>query len=147
MFDEKTILARLQNGEDAQKIADEMAAMMNAANKAYTDQKAAEEAAKAEAKRAELQKVEELQDILDMFIDWFGTYYGIDVEYVKNELGADQIIELVDSIKEYVEAIKGIEAMFGVKNATKPAVKVIKSNTKPANADETINAFLKKMGW
>ena len=49
MFDEKTILARLQNGEDAQKIADEMAAMINAANKTYTDQKAAEEAAKAEA--------------------------------------------------------------------------------------------------
>lgn len=147
MFDEKTILARLQNGENAQDIANEVAAMINAANKTYTDQKAAEEAAKAEAKRAELQKVEELQDILDMFIDWFGTYYGIDVEHVKSELGADQIIELIDSLKEYIDAVKGLETMFSVKNATKPAVKVIKSNTKPANADETINAFLNKMGW
>ena len=146
MFDEKTILTRLQNGEDAQTIANEMAAMINAANKTYTDQKAAEEAAKAAAKRAELQKVEELQDILDMFIDWFGTHYGVDVEHVKNELGADQVIELIDSLKEYVEAIKNLETMFSVKNATKPAVKVIKSNTKP-NADETINNFLKKMGW
>ncbi len=146
MFDEKTILTRLQNGEDAQTIANEMAAMINAANKTYTDQKAAEEAAKAAAKRAELQKVEELQDILDMFIDWFGTHYGVDVEHVKNELGADQVIELIDSLKEYVEAIKNLETMFSVKNATKPAVKVIKSNTKP-NADETINDFLKKMGW
>ena len=52
MFDEKTILARLQNGEDAQTIANEMAAMINAANKMY-----AEEIAKAEeAKRAEEQK-------------------------------------------------------------------------------------------
>lgn len=144
MFDEKTILARLQNGEDAQTIANEMAAMINAANKLYTDQKAAEEAAKAEAKRAELQKVEELQDILDMFIDWFGTHYGVDVEHVKNELGADQVIELIDSLKEYIEAIKGLESMLSVK---KPAVKVIKSNTKPTNADETINAFLNKMGW
>ena len=142
MFDEKTILARLQNGEDAQTIANEMAAMINAANKLYTDQKAAEEAA--EAKRAELQKVEELQDILDMFIDWFGTHYGVDVEHVKNELGADQVIELIDSLKEYIEAIKGLESMLSVK---KPAVKVIKSNTKPTNADETINAFLNKMGW
>ena len=145
MFDEKTILARLQNGEDAQTIANEMAAMINAANKMYTDQKAAEEAAKAEAKRAELQKVEELQDILDMFIDWFGTYYGVNTEEIKGELGADQVIELIDSLKEYIEAIKGLESMLGVKK--QPAVKVIKSNTKPTNADETINAFLNKMGW
>ena len=144
MFDEKTILARLQNGEDAQTIANEMAAMINTANKMYADQKAAEEAAKAEAKRAELQKVEELQDILDMFIDWFGTYYGVNTEEIKGELGADQVIELIDSLKEYIEAIKGLESMLGVK---KPAVKVIKSNTKPTNADETINAFLNKMGW
>ena len=147
MFDEKTILARLQNGEDAQKIADEMAAMINAANKMYTDQKAAEEAAKAEAAKAEVQKREDLQEILDMFCDWFGTYYKMDVEDLKSELKADQVIELVDSLKEYIEAVKGLEAMFSVKNATKPTVKVIKSNTKPANADETINAFLNKMGW
>lgn len=147
MFDEKTILARLQNGEDAQTIANEMAAMINAANKTYTDQKAAEEAAKAAAAKAEVQKREELQSILDLFCDWFGTYYDMDVTEIKSELKADQVIELIDSLKEYVEAIKGLETMFSVKNATKPAVKVIKSNTKPANADETINAFLNKMGW
>lgn len=144
MFDEATILARLQNGEDAQKIADEMAAALNKVNKIYSDQKAKEEADRAAAKRAEVQKKEDLQEILDMFADWFKIYYGIEA---KAELEADAVLELIDSIKEYVEALKGIEAMFGVKNATKPAVKVIKSNTKPANADETINAFLKKMGW
>ena len=144
MFDEKTILARLQNGEDAQTIANEMAAMINAANKTYTDQKAAEEAKKAEAQRAEIQKKEDLQEILDMFCDWFGTYYKMDVEEIKAELKADQVIELIDSLKEYIEAIKGLESMLGGK---KPAVKVIKSNTKPANADETISAFLNKMGW
>ena len=138
MFDEKTILARLQNGEDAQKIADEMAAMINAANKTYTDQKAAEEAAK---KQNEVQKKEDLQEILDMFADWFKTYYGIET---KGELEADAVLELIDSIKEYVEALKGLESMFGVK---KPAAKVIKSNTKPKSADEQISDFLNKMGW
>ena len=147
MFDEKTILARLQNGEDAQTIADEMAAMINAANKAYADQKAAEEAAKAAAAKAEVQKKEELQAILDMFCDWFGTYYEMDVEELKSELKADQVIELIDSLKEYIEAVKGLENMFSVKNATKPAVKVIKSNTKSKSADEQISDFLKKMGW
>jgi len=144
MFDEKTILARLQNGEDAQVIANEMAAMINAANKMYTDQKAAEEAAKAEAAKAEIQKKEDLQEILNMFCDWFSTYYEMDVEEIKSELKADQVIELIDSLKEYVEAIKGLESILGGK---KPAVKVIKSNTPPKSADEQINDFLKKMGW
>lgn len=145
MFTEKDILARLQNGEDVQKIADEMAAALNQANKAYADQKAAEEAAK---KQNEVQKKEDLQEILDMFGDWFGTYYNMDVEDLKSELKAEQVIELVDSLKEYIEAVKGLESLFSVKNATKPTAKIIKSNTKPAaNADETIAQFLNKMGW
>ena len=140
MFDEKTILAILQNGEDVQTIADEMAVMINAVNKTYTDQKAAEEA----AKKTEIQKYEDLQEILDMFVDWFGTYYEIDVEDLKSELKADEVIELVDSLKGYIEAIKGLESMFDSK---KPVSKVIKSNTKPKSADDRINDFLNKMGW
>lgn len=143
MFDEKTILARLQNGEDAQTIANEMAAMINAANKTYTDQKAAEEAAKAAAAKAEVQKKEELQSILDLFCDWFSTHYDMDVTEIKSELKADQVIELIDSIKEYVEALKGLETMFSMKNTPK----IIKSNTKPKSADEQISDFLNKMGW
>ena len=137
MFDEKTILARLQNGEDAQKIADEMAAALNQANKAYADQKAAEEAAK---KQNDVQKKEDLQEILDMFADWFKTYYGIEA---KAELEADAVLELIDSLKEYVEALKSLESVFGMKNAPK----IIKSNTKPKSADEQISDFLNKMGW
>lgn len=140
MFDEKTILARLQNGEDAQKIADEMAAMINAANKTYADQKAAEAAKKAEAAKIEVQKKEELQEIIDLFMEWLETFYGIKMN---EKVPADSVIELIDSLKEYIEAFKGLEAMLGAK---KPAAKVIKSNTKP-NADDTINQFLKQMGW
>ena len=143
MFDEKTILARLQNGEDAQKIADEMAAMINAANKTYTDQKAAEAA----KKQNELQKEEDLQEILDMLYDWFDIYYNMDIKEIKSELKADQVIELIDSLKEYFEALKGLEDLFSVKNATKPTPKIIKSNTKPKSADEQISDFLNKMGW
>lgn len=139
MFDEKTILARLQNGEDAQKIADEMAAMINAANKAYADQKAEEEAARAAAKRAESQKKEDLQEIIDLFMEWLSAHYGVDSQV---ELTADQVLEVIDSVFEYVEAMKSLESMF----VKKAPVKVIKSNTKP-NADETINQFLAKMGW
>ena len=142
MFDEKTILARLQAGEDAQTIANEMAAMINNANKMYADQKAAEE----EAKRAEerkkaiaLQKTADLQDILDQFAAWFQEYYNIDAS---NELKADSIMELIDSVQEYVDALKGLDMLI----SKKPAVKVVKSNAKPS-ADDTINQFLKQMGW
>ena len=142
MFTEKDILARLQNGEDAQTIANEMAAMINAANKAYAEQKAAEEAAKAaeEQKKAlNLQKTADLQDILDQFAAWFQEYYNIDAS---KELKADSIVDLIDSVQEYMDAFKGLEMVIG----KKPAVKVIKSNTKPS-ADDTINQFLKQMGW
>jgi uncharacterized protein YyaL (SSP411 family) len=139
MFDEKTILARLQNGEDAQKIADEMAAMINAANKTYAEQKAAEEAAKAEAEH-EVQKKEELQEILDLFADWMNAYYGIEA---KGELNADQVLEMIDSIKEYVEALKDFEKAFGMKTRAKLNNKIDKT----VSADETINQFLSQMGW
>ena len=107
MFDEKTILARLQNGEDAQKIADEMAAAINKANKMYQDQKAAEEAAK-------VQKKEDLQRIVDEFCGWCADYLGMTTD----EFGiitADQVIELIDSLKGYLVAIKDLENILAYK--------------------------------
>ena len=146
MFDEKTILARLQNGEDAQKIADEMAAMINKANKAYTDQKAAEEAKKkAEEERKKqlaLQKKDDLQDILDQLAVWFNTYYDVD-EAVWDEIDADAVLELIDSVQEYIKAMNDLTAVFG----KKPAVKPVKTVVKTQSADDTLNAFLNKMGW
>lgn len=137
MFNEKDILARLQNGEDAQKIADEMAAMINKANKMYADQKAKEEEArKAEElkKAAELQKKADLQDILDQITLWFAQYYGIE-----ESLSADEVLELIDEVQGYVNALGDLGKLFAVK----PKVKVVKTQ----NPDDTLNAFLNKMGW
>ena len=140
MFDEKTILARLQNGEDAQKIADEMAAMINSTIKTYNDQKAAEE-----VKKAAIQKKEELQEILDLFADWFNTYYGIDA---RGELEADAVLELIESVQEYIKAMNDLGAVLGVKKPAAPVgSKIIKSSTPPKTADDKINDFLKNMGW
>ena len=138
MFDEKVILARLQNGEDAQKIANEMAEMINKANKMYADEVAkAEEAKRAEEKKqaVQKQKMADLQDILDQFAAWFQEYYNIDAG---DELKADSIMEIIDGIQEYMDALKGLEMVIG----KKPAVKVVKKTS----ADDTINQFLKNMG-
>ena len=140
MFDEKVILTRLQNGESVEDIANEMANLINKVNKTYADQKAAEEAAKA---KAETQKKEDLQEILDMFTDWFNAYYDIEVD---GRLEADAVLELIDSIKEYIEALNDLESIFGIK---KSAVKATKSNAKSKfkSSDEKISDFLKQMGW
>ena len=140
MFDEKVILTRLQNGESVEDIANEMANLINKVNKTYADQKAAEEAAKA---KAETQKKEDLQEILDMFTDWFNAYYDIEVD---GRLVADAVLELIDSIKEYIEALNDLESIFGIK---KSAVKATKSNAKSKfkSSDEKISDFLKQMGW
>ena len=143
MFDEKVILTRLQNGESVEDIANEMANLINKVNKTYADQKAAEEAAKAAAAKAETQKKEDLQEILDMFTDWFNAYYDIEVN---GRLEADAVLELIDSIKEYIEALNDLESIFGIK---KSAVKASKSNakSKSKSSDEKISDFLKQMGW
>lgn len=140
MFDEKVILTRLQNGESIEDIANEMANLINKVNKTYADQKAAEEAAKA---KAETQKKEDLQEILNMFTDWFNAYYDIEVD---DKLEADAVLELIDSIKEYIEALNDLESIFSIK---KSAVKATKSNakSKSKSSDEKISDFLKQMGW
>ena len=140
MFDEKVILTRLQNGESVEDIANEMANLINKVNKTYANQKAAEEAAKA---KAETQKKEDLQKILDMFTDWFNAYYDIEIN---NKLEADAVLELIDSIKEYIEALNDLESILSIK---KSAVKATKSNakSKPKSSDEKISDFLKQMGW
>ena len=144
MFDEKTILARLQNGEDAQTIADEMAAMINKANKTYQDEKAAEEAERKAVEAAKLQEKEELQEIIDLFCDWVCNYLDISREEF-GEITADQVIELIDSLKGYVEAVKNFESFLG--GTKKPAVAPGRKIVKAESADETINKFLKSMGW
>lgn len=139
MFTEKDILARLQNGEDAQTIANEMADMINKANKMYADEVAkAEEAKRAEEQKqaVQKQKIADLQDILDQFAAWFQEYYNIDAG---DELKADSIMEIIDSVQEYMDVLKGLETVIG----KKPAVKVVKK----ASVDDTINQFLKQMGW
>jgi hypothetical protein len=147
MFDEKTILARLQNGEDAQTIANEMAAMINAANKTYADQKAAEEAkkkAEEEAKKQlNLQKRDDLQEILDQLAVWFNAYYDVE-ESVWDEIDANAVLQLIDSVQEYVKAMSDLTAVFGAK---KPAAKPVKKIVKTQSADDTLAAFLNKMGW
>ena len=140
MFNMEDILARLQNGEDAQAIANEFADVVNQANKVYADQKAKEEAerkAKEKAEKEKVQKARELQDILDDLAEWYSRYYNLDGADM--DIKAEDIIQMADEI---VNLSDGLSAVLGVKPG-KASFKVKKSG----NADSVINDFLKSMGW
>ena len=138
MFDEKTILARLQHGEDASTIANEMTAAINSAMKTYEDQKKKEAEAE-KAKQNQVQKKKELEAILSGLRDWTVKWYGVSEEATAT-LNADDVMELIDSVNEYVDALKGLEVLVA-----KP--KAIQKKKVSKTADDTIEAFLKQMGW
>ena len=138
MFDEKTILARLQNGEDASAIANEMTAVINSAMKTYEDQKKKEAEAEKVKKNA-VQKKNELEAIMAGLRDWMVKWYGVPEEAAA-ALNADEVMELIDSINGYAEALKGLEVLVA-----KP--KTVQKKKVSKTADDTIEAFLKQMGW
>lgn len=131
MFDKAYIVARLQNGEDVQKIADEMAKMINEAQDEYKAQKA-------EAEKVEVQKKEELTAIVEMYADWFCKYYGYDREKI-TALNVDTAIELIEECMEYVDALTELESILKPK---KTAEKTIKKEPQ-----SVLDDFIKEMGW
>ena len=71
MVNSKDILARLQNGEKAEDIANELINALNDANDAYNKEVAAK---KAESE-TKAKKVADMQDILDLLHDFCIEYY------------------------------------------------------------------------
>lgn len=148
MFTEKDILARLRNGEDAQAIANEMADILNAANKTYEDQKeaekkrlAAEKAAKeAAAKQMEARKKREADTLVEALGKWVIKYYakpGEEKEYRKvlAELDGAALIAVADDVVNAMKMVKGMESIFDIKPKDKK------------NSDDVIAEFLAKHGW
>lgn len=148
MFTEKDILARLQAGEDAQAIANEMANILNAANKTYEDQKeaekkrlAAEKAAKeAAAKQMEARKKREADTLVEGIGKWVIKYYAKpeeEKEYRKvlAELDGAALIAVADDVVSAMKMVKGMESIFDIKPKGKK------------NSDDVIADFLTKMGW
>lgn len=117
-MDKNVILERLMRGEDAEAIAKEFTDMLNEANKEYAEKKEA------------VQMKEELQDIIDMFMEWLNRYYEIPSE---REVRADEVIDLIDGLKEYLNALSAMKPML--------------ERTKADNYDEVLEEFIKNMRW
>lgn len=160
MFKVEDILARLQNGEDANDIANEMVNVLNTAN----DQFQKEEEAKAKAKAAEahvkeVQKLQDLQEIIDLMHDFCINYYcetNEDIDTVQAAfatLDAKSVNKMIEEAGEYAvkmaEMQKHFDSLFSGFFDT-PTVKKVPKKGAPApkakTADAVIGDFLSSMG-
>ena len=156
MVNSKDILTRLQNGEKAEDIANELINALNDANDAYNKEV---EAKKAE-NEAKAKKVADMQDILDLLHDFCIEYYCDNnedinaVEEAFTEFTAEKVIEIVEeagaAVLEFDEQLKDIEKMFDTfpfGKLSKPTVELrLDKDATPADADAVIGKFLKSIG-
>ena len=149
MYNVNDILARLQNGESADAIAQSFADALNGAIQKQQEEKAAE------AKRHE-DKVAALTDIIDNVIDFIEEFYpdmipnGVDLEFSAEDV--EGVIEALDDsipkFKELGAALAELEALTKKPEADRVVAKI---NRKPATLTATVNGdaitnFLKANG-
>lgn len=150
MFTKEDILARLQNGETVDAIADEMATALNAAaaeKKALDAENAAkekEEARVLEAKRAAV------DEILDAICDYLVAAGEADFIEDLKEIDTDKVIEMLDGaidMAKSLEKLKELEFPFAeLHKAATINPRVHKIVVDKNNADEVIADFLKGFG-
>lgn len=146
-----TILARLQAGEDAEKIANEMINMLNVANMEYVAIQE-KELAEAEAKKLAAARDAELNALAQGMIDSVAKY--IQVAYpdanieIKGEINVAEVREMIDGIYEFSTALKDLDKLFGERTFKhRPAMFEKPVETpKKKNSEEILANFLKANG-
>ena len=152
MFTKEDILARLQNGETADAIANEMA---TALNEATAEKKAldAEKAAKAEEETRVLNaKRVAVDNMLDALCDYLIA--AGESEYVKDvaEVKTDKVIEMLDGSIEMAKSLEKLKDLqFPLRELHKaatinPKVHKIVVDADAEDADKVIGDFLKNLG-
>ena len=160
MFKVEDILARLQNGEDAGDIAEEMINVLNEANNKYQEEEEAKaKKAAAEAHVKEVQKLQDLQEIIDLMHDFCINYYcetNEDIDTIQAAfatLDAKSVNKMLEEAGAYVirlaEMQKHFNSIFDGMFGT-PTVKKAPKKCAPApevkTADAVISDFLSSMG-
>ena len=160
MFKVEDILARLQNGEDANDIANEMVNALNTANDQFQkEEEAKAKKAAAEAHIKEVQKLQDLQEIIDLMHDFCINYYcetNEDIDTVQAAfatLDAKSVNKMIEEAGAYAVRMAEMQkhfnsifdGMFGtpvVKKAPKKDAPVPETRT----ADVVIDNFLSSLG-
>ena len=123
MYDKNEILVRLQNGEDAQDIANEIADLLNAAVAEHAE---AEEAKKRQAAK-EAEKVNAADLVVEHGKAFLKTYYPeLYVSDFETATGKD-LIEFVDEMlheyHEFKKSIKNLDQLIADLETIKPKAK------------------------
>ena len=138
MVNSKEILARLQNGEDADAIARELVSALNEAKSAYNAELAANQ-----------EKISDMENILNSIYTFLIKYYCDDekdaqiINDVFDKLDAKKAIEAIEEMGsmmiELDQQLKDLDKIIQVK-------KPIPAKKKALNADAVIDNFLKSIG-
>ena len=164
MINEKDILAMLQNGEKVDDIAEMLTEALNKAKDAYEEELAekakADEEAKAKA-AAELEKQEDMADVLDAIYQFVYKWYCEDdddvaeLDKVFASFTAKDAIKMVEEAGAMALELNGLfdTLNFSFKTPTKEAPG---KKAKPSvfeftikdekDVDHIINTFLKSLG-
>jgi hypothetical protein len=153
MFKVEDILARLQNGEDAGDIAEEVIQAINTANEQF--QKEEEAKAKKAEHLKEAQKMADLQQIIDLMHDFCIEYYCDSEEDIDTvhaafaTLDAKSVNKMIEEAGAYAvkmaEMQKHMDTLLGgIFEA--PTVKKSAPAPKTRTADAVIGDFLSSMG-
>ena len=112
MVNQKDILARLQAGESADVIAQELADALNAASAQFAEEQAAND--------VKAQKAEFVEEIADIVRDYIMTFHadGYIAEMITDqEINPTEIVEMLDAsfeqLDQEVRKLKEIEKMLG----------------------------------
>lgn len=101
MYSKDEIIARLAKGEDAQAIANEIAATLNGALN--------EHLANQEKKKKESQKAKDARHVLEAGFNFISTYYpdlaDDDIDDLNN-LSDEDIIEIADNVANEIRALE-----------------------------------------
>ncbi len=99
MFDSKDILARLQNGESPQKLADELAEALNSALNQYDEIQ--------EQQREKKLKIADAQNTVNTLLDFVEAYYpDLYDEEFRTEFTGEVFVKAIDDTIAEVEKLK-----------------------------------------
>ena len=148
MFTKEDILARLQNGETVDAIANEMSDALNAAHADYESAKQAN----AEANRVKEAKRAAVNDMLDAACDYLIASGESDFLEDLREVDTDKVMELLDGTIEMTKSLEKLKALqFPLAEMHKaatinPRVHKIVVDAEADDADKVIGDFLKNFG-
>lgn len=136
-FNKADIIARLQNGEKIEDIANEMSEILNTAEADYKAEQAIKEL---ESKRVEDAKDEACYKMLEGFADFCAA---VGEEEFVAELKKTDIAGVKDHLEQTIELIKALRSLSNLEFKV-PTEK--KAEKRAAGADTVIANFLKDFG-